>query len=213
MTKLYFSSKRRDEPTEEAEQPGDGSAKEEAVSESAEVDVLRDLPPVKVGEISLDDEDLRARVSVFAKVGKLDARDDEGEALLEKLKGSSGDEARALLEGRLQKVYALLNRALSTLDGQPDLLASVLEVVLGEEAEGVEKAVEPIGKAVSDVARETTEATMGHRDSRAHRMRNGIENVARKCAAQARRAAWTARQAVRTRREAKAARDAVADEN
>jgi hypothetical protein len=108
MTKLYFSSRRRDEPKDDAphEQPG-----EEQQPDSAALDALRDLPAVKVGEITLDIEDVRARVSLIARVGDLVSLDDAGEAFLEELKGSSGDEARALLEGRLQKVYASLEQA------------------------------------------------------------------------------------------------------
>lgn len=223
------------EPKAEAEQKpreqrGDGSAEQqEAPStklarDAAEPDVLLDVPAVKVEELSLDVEELRAHVSLFARVGNLVALDVGAKAVLGKLKlASKGIHAQALLKVRLQKVYAILERTLSTIDRHPEILASLSKPVgeavgaiggtvdqtLPKIAQSIEKTGSQVGQAVGSTTRRAADAATPHADdpSRAQRALQRIEQATRKCAARARRAVWTARQAIRARRGAKAVRD------
>jgi hypothetical protein len=211
MTTEYVSATRRPEerkPDAEQkprEQRGDGSAKQipdqptALASDSAEPDVLIDAPMVNVEEISLDVGDLRARVSLSARVGNLVTLDVGAEALLEKLKLTiKGVEARAQLKVRLQKVHAILERTLSTIDRNPEILGRWLA---------------PVGEAAGaiGIARETVDAAPArrHDHARARRVLRPIETAARTCTTQARRAIRAARQAMRARRAAKAARHPV----
>src|SRR5262245_47906215 len=114
MTTEYVSAARQDEQQADTEQkpreqPGDGSAREEEEDQSAELvsdsgvpDVQLEVPVVKLEEISLDvEEGLRARVSLFARVGNLLALDVGAEAFLGKLKLTiKGVDAQALVKLR-----------------------------------------------------------------------------------------------------------------
>lgn len=114
-------------------------------------DVLVDAPLVKVDEIDLDVDELHAQVAVLAQVRKLvnisvgaDVRLGELELKIE------GVEAQALLKARLDNVTAILERVLTTLDRNPELLKSVgrsVEQVGG----GTGKMLDETGDAVEDV--------------------------------------------------------------
>src|SRR3954462_4685978 len=112
-------------------------------------DVLVDVPVVKVDEIELEVDDLRAEVSVSAQVQKLLQLSVGAEARLGKVDLKiEGVEAQALLKARLDNVTAILERVLTTLDRNPKLLESVGKAVedvgggaghtLGEAGEAVE---------------------------------------------------------------------------
>ncbi len=171
MTTEYVSATRRpeerkaDAEQKPREQRGDGSAREipdqskALASDSAEPDVLLDAPMVKVEEISLEVDDLRARVSLSARVGNLVTLDVGSEALLGKLKLTiKGVEAQAQLKVRLQKVYAILERTLSTIDRNPEILGRLLAPV-GEAAGGIGSSVEQtLGRTVEKTVREVGQA-------------------------------------------------------
>jgi hypothetical protein len=108
MTTVYVPVKRQQAertPTADAKpraQPRDRSANEETEH---------------LAEPSLDVEDLRAGVALFASVGELVEHDDDAEAVLEHLKQTlEGDEAQAQFKARLQEVYATLERTLSRIE-------------------------------------------------------------------------------------------------
>src|SRR5215208_8545182 len=106
---------------------------------SAEPDVLLDVPQLRVDEILLDVEDLRAHVSVQADVLNLlrlsvGADVQPGSVHLE----IRGVEAQALLKVRLDKVAEIINRVLSTIDRNPEIVDLILP---------------PLGAAVSELDR------------------------------------------------------------
>jgi len=127
-------------------------------------DVLLDVPVVKVDEIDIEVDDLRAQVAVMAEVRDLvqisvgvDARLGRVELKIE------GVEAQALLKARLDNVTLILERVLTTLDRNPQLLESIGRTVeqvgeggqrllsgtgeaVGEVGEGAEDAVQDVGR-------------------------------------------------------------------
>lgn len=116
-------------------------------------DVLLDIPVVKVDEIDIEVEDLRAQVAVLAEVRDLvelnvgvDARLGKVELTIE------GVEAQALLKARLDNVTKILERVLTSLDRNPELLESI-----GRTAEQVGRGggrlLGGAGEAVEDVGR------------------------------------------------------------
>lgn len=124
-------------------------------------DVLVDAPVVKVDEIDLEVDDLHAQVAVQAQVRKLvnisvgaDVRLGEVELKIE------GVEAQALLKARLDNVTAILERVLTTLDRNPELLKSVgrsVEQVGG----GTGKMLDESGDAIEDVGQGAGGALQG----------------------------------------------------
>jgi hypothetical protein len=128
-------------------------------SDSEEPDVLLDVPVVKVDEINLEVEELRARVSLRAEVLdllKLNVGADVfiGHVGLE----IKGVEAQALLKVRLANVARILDRVLTTIDRNPQLLERLVEgagTAIAEIGEGAGEAVEDVGEgagsAVEDV--------------------------------------------------------------
>jgi len=108
---------------------------------SAEPDVLLDVPQLRVDEIILDVEDLSAHVSVEANVLNLlrlsvGADVQLGGVHLE----IRGVEAQALLKVRLDKVAEIINRVLTTIDRNPEI---------------VDQIVPPLGTAASELERTT----------------------------------------------------------
>jgi len=116
---------------------------------SAEPDVLLDVPQLRVDEIILEVEDLRAHVSVQADVLNLlrlsvGADVQLGGVHLE----IKGVEAQALLKVRLDKVAEIINRVLATIDRNPEIVAQIV-APLGAAASELEGTV---GSSVDEVA-------------------------------------------------------------
>lgn len=121
-------------------------------------DVLLDVPVVKVDEIDLEVEDLRAQVSVMAEVEGLVELSVGVEARLGKVElNIQGVEAQALVKARLDNVSAILDRVLLSLDRNPALLESVGEAV-ERVGGGAGKLLAESGEAVEDVGEGTGEA-------------------------------------------------------
>jgi hypothetical protein len=141
-------------------------------SDSEEPDVLLDAPVVKVDEISLNVEELQALVSLQADVLNLlrlhvGAKVSIGQVGLE----IKGVEAQALLKVRLRNVARILDRVLTTIDRNPELVEGLVDdagkavgelgreagSAVGELGEGAGSAVEDVGKgagsAVEDVGK------------------------------------------------------------
>ncbi|WP_328910216.1 hypothetical protein OG230_12265 [Streptomyces sp. NBC_00234] len=140
----------------------DEYADEEPVgAESEEPDVLLDIPLLKVDEIALDVEDLRARVSLQAEVHDLlrlnvGAYVELGAVHLD----IKGVEAQALLKVRLDNVVEAIGRVLTTIDRNPDILRDLTSGVgaaAREVGTGAGRTLDEVGRgagrAVEDVGR------------------------------------------------------------
>jgi hypothetical protein len=106
---------------------------------SAEPDVLLDVPQLKVEEIILEVEDLRAHVSIEANVLNLLRLSVGADVQLGGVHlDIKGVEAQALLKVRLDKVAEIINRVLSTIDRNPEIVAQIIP---------------PLGDAASELGR------------------------------------------------------------
>jgi hypothetical protein len=114
-----------------------------------EPDVLLDVPELRVDEISLDVEDLRARVALHADVLSLLRLHVGVEAELGRVQLTiKGVEAQALLKVRLDNVARIIDRVLTTIDNNPEIVEGLIEQV-GATAEELDtgSAVEETGRA------------------------------------------------------------------
>jgi hypothetical protein len=125
------------------------------ISDTDEPDVIVDVPIVKVDEIHFELDDLEARVALHAKVLDLVELNVGVMAKLGKVElNIKGVEAQALLRARLDHVTAIIDRVLTTLDRNPELLESIgksLESVGEGAGEGVGQIGKGAGSAVEDV--------------------------------------------------------------
>lgn len=114
-------------------------------------DVLLDIPVVKVDEIDIEVDDLRAQLSVLAEVKDLVEVSVGADVSLGKVELKiEGVEAQALLKARLDNVSRILQRVLTTLDRNPELLESIGQAV-EDVGEGAGQLVGQTGEAVEDV--------------------------------------------------------------
>ncbi len=124
-------------------------------------DVLLDVPALKVDSIHLDLDNLDARVALRAQVLDLVKLNAGVDAHLGKLRiDIKGVEAQALLKVRLDRVAAIVDRVLTTVDRNPELVQSLGRTIedvgrgsgkaLGETGEAVEDVGEGAGGAVQD---------------------------------------------------------------
>src|SRR5215203_5099435 len=136
------------------------------ISDTDEPDVIVDIPVVKVDEIHFELDDLMARVSLHAEVLDLVKLSVGVHVELGKVElNIKGVEAQALMRARLDHVTAIIDRVLTTLDRNPDVLKEIAKSLkpvtegagkaVGEVGEGANKAVGQIGEgagsAVEDV--------------------------------------------------------------
>jgi hypothetical protein len=126
-----------------------------SISDTDEPDVLVDIPVVKVDEIDFELDNLEARVALHAEVLDLVKLSVGVHVELGKVELSiKGVEAQALLRARLDHVTAIIDRVLTTLDRNPELLRSIGRSVenIGQGAgEGVGQIGKGAGQAVEDV--------------------------------------------------------------
>jgi hypothetical protein len=129
---------------------------------SDEPDVLLDVPVLKVEEINLTVEGLRAHVAVLAELADLVKLSVGADVGLDKVELTiKGVEAQALLKVRLEQVRAILDKALSTIGENPEILQSLVRTVdrtLGEVG-GVAGEAVGEGGAVGRLAGGVGEAT------------------------------------------------------
>ena len=122
---------------------------------SDEPDVLLDVPVLKVEEIDLKVEGLRAHVSVLAELADLVKLSVGADVALDKVELTiKGVEAQALLKVRLDQVRAILDKALTTIGENPEILQSLVQTVdrtVGEVGGTAREAVGE-GGAVSQLA-------------------------------------------------------------
>ncbi|MFL5871958.1 MAG: E3 binding domain-containing protein [Solirubrobacterales bacterium] len=142
------------------------------ISDTDEPDVIVDIPTVKVDEIHFELDDLEARISLHAEVLDLVKLSVGVHAELGKVKlDIKGVEAQALLRARLDHVTAIIDRVLTTLDRNPEVLkgiARTLEPVgkgagkaVGEVGEGANKAVGQIGEGAGSAVEDVGEGAEG----------------------------------------------------
>ena len=116
---------------------GDAGLTPERRESDDEPDVLLDVPELRVDEISLEVEDLRARVALQADVLSLLRLHVGVEAELGRVQLTiKGVEAQALLKVRLDNVARIIDRVLTTIDNNPEIVEGLIEQV-GEAAEEV----------------------------------------------------------------------------
>jgi hypothetical protein len=164
--------KNDDRDDEGKPQPQNGSQQiAHKATDPGEPDVMLHVPVLKVDEIDLEVNNLRARVSLSAAVANLVSLDAGADVIVDRVKLTiRGVEAQALLRVRLEKVFAIIERTLATIEHSPDLLNNLLRPVgesVGQLArtagetlpaigrgvgEAVEQAVPRVGRGVGDVA-------------------------------------------------------------
>lgn len=134
-------------------------------SPSDEPDVFLDVPKVHVGEIYLDVERLDAHLSLRAKVANLVQIVAGVHVGIGKVELDIKDvDAEALLKVRLENLYDILDRTLTTLDRNPEVLQSLLHTVdtavddLGQTAQQALGPGGAVGQAVNTVGRVGKEA-------------------------------------------------------
>ena len=129
---------------------------------SDEPDVLLDVPVLKVDEITLKVEGLRAHVAVLAELADLVKLSVGADVGLDKVELEiKGVEAQALLKVRLEQIRAILDKALTTIGENPEILQSLVRTVdrtVGEVGGAVREAVGE-GGAVSQLTEGVGEAT------------------------------------------------------
>jgi len=142
------------------------------ISDTDEPDVIVDIPVVKVDEIHFELDDLEARISLHAEVLDLVKLSVGVHVELGKVElNIKGVEAQALLRARLDHVTAIIDRVLTTLDRNPEVLqgiAHTLEPVgegagkaVGEVGEGANKAVGQIGEGAGSAVEDVGEGAEG----------------------------------------------------
>jgi pyruvate/2-oxoglutarate dehydrogenase complex dihydrolipoamide acyltransferase (E2) component len=135
-------------------------------------DVLIDVPVVKVDSIHLELDDLQAHVALQAKVLELVNLNVGVDVQLGKVAlDIKGIEAQALLKVRLDHVTAIVDRVLTTVDRNPELVKSIGKAVeqvgegaghtLGESGEAVEEIGEGAEDALGDVGEGAGQAVEG----------------------------------------------------
>jgi hypothetical protein len=110
-------------------------------------DVLLDAPVVSIKDLDFELDDLRAKVSLFAKVLDLVELSAGIDAYLGKVKLTiESVEVQALLKVRLDNVTAILDRVLTTIDRNPQIVQEL--------ASGVGSAIEDVGEGAGELVGE-----------------------------------------------------------
>jgi hypothetical protein len=137
-----------------------GNEAEYEESASGEPDVVLDVPQLKVDEITLEVDNLQARIALRVRLAELlqigVGADVEIDRVALEIKGV---EAQAALTARLHNVRTILDRALTTIDNNPDILkdvAGTLGDAAGELGGTAREALGP-GGAVDAAAEEVGE--------------------------------------------------------
>ncbi|HEX4818313.1 MAG TPA: hypothetical protein VFV66_36710 [Nonomuraea sp.] len=124
----------------------------------AESDVYLHVPEVKVEEINLEVQDLRARVSLRAEVLDLLKLNVGADVELGRVNLTiKGVEARAVLKVRLHNVAHILDRVLRTIDDNPQILEHLtrgIGTVVEEVGTGAGHAVRDVGAGAGTAVRD-----------------------------------------------------------
>ena len=140
---------------------------EEQGTADQQPDVLLDVRELKVDEIHLEVDNLQAHVSLLAEVLTLLKLQVGADVSLGKVSlDIKGVEAVAVLKVRLDNVAAIIDRVMTTIDNNPQIIADLTgglgaaagEVgqgageALEEAGEGAERAVEGVGEGATSAA-------------------------------------------------------------
>jgi e3 binding domain len=158
------------------------------ISDTDEPDVVLDIPIVKVDEIHFELDDLEARVALHAEVLDLVKLSVGVHAQLGKVElDIKGVEAQALLRARLDHVTAIIDRVLTTLDRNPELLESIgksLEQVgegagkgVGQIGQGAGRAVEDVGEGAEGAVKDVGKGAGGAVEDVGEGAGGAVENV------------------------------------
>jgi hypothetical protein len=110
-------------------------------------DVLLDAPMVSIKDLDFELDELRAKVSLFAKVLDLVELSVGIDAYLGKVKLTiESVDVQALLKVRLDNVTAIIDRVLTTIDRNPQIVQEI--------ASGVGSAVEDVGEGAGELVGE-----------------------------------------------------------
>ncbi|MFB4264739.1 hypothetical protein [Nonomuraea sp. GTA35] len=127
-------------------------------SEAIDPDVYLDVPVVLVDEISLDVQDLRAKVSLQAEVLDLLKLSVGADVFLGSVNLTiKGVEAQALLKVRLDNVARIIDRVLQTIDDNPQILENLtrnLGTAVRDIGSGAGYAVRDVGAGAGDAVRD-----------------------------------------------------------
>jgi hypothetical protein len=126
-----------------------------------EPDVLLDVPQLSVEEILLEVEELRAHVLAEASVLNLLRLSIGADVQLGRVHlDIKGVEAQALLKFRLDTIAEIINRLLSTIDRNPEIVAQIFSPLGTAASEltrtagrSVDEVVGAVGSAVPDLSR------------------------------------------------------------
>lgn len=129
---------------------------------SGEPDVHLSVPDLKVDEIRLDVENLEAHLALQARLANLLDLRAGADVVIQKVElDIKGVAARAMLKVRLENVLAILDRALTTIDRNPQILEGVIGTV--DNAIGtVDHAIGPggiVGETIDGVSRTVSSVT------------------------------------------------------
>jgi hypothetical protein len=118
---------------------------------SGEPDVFLNVPDLHVDEIDLDVENLEAHLALQARLANLlELRAGAHVSVAKVQLNIKGVAAKAQLKVRLENVYAILDRALTSIDRNPQILEGVIDTLddalgpggaVGETIEGVSRTV------------------------------------------------------------------------
>jgi hypothetical protein len=134
------------------------------ISPTDEPDVVLDVPQLEVDEISLEVDNLQARIAVQAKLAELVQLSVGADVEIERVALQiSGVEAQALLKARLHNVRAILDRALTTVDRNPDLLRELVDTADDTVAELEDTTEDVLGRggAVRETAQQVGQTGQG----------------------------------------------------
>src|SRR5829696_540929 len=125
-------------------------------------DVLIDAPVVKLEGLDFELNDLRAKVALFAKVLDLVELTVGIDAYLGRVKLTIDSiEVQALVKVRLDNVTAILDRVLTTIDRNPQIVEEIARGVgsaVEDVGEGAGSAVEDVGSGAGQAVESTGEA-------------------------------------------------------
>lgn len=128
----------------------------------ADPDVLLDVPKVHVEELSLEVDDLKARVALQTRLADLLDIEVGLDVSLSKVKlETKGVEAEAQLKARLENVHSMIERTLSSVDANPGLIKDLTNLARGaaqEDQEDQEDDRQPALRGNSE--KEVTEAAV-----------------------------------------------------
>ncbi len=142
----------------EDETPYEKSSRESPPQKQDIPDVFLDVPKLAVDEIDLEVENLRAKITLQAEVLDLLKLNVGADVYLGKVNLTiKGVEAVAQLEVRLDNVDHIVERVLTTIDRNPEILEHITRGVgtaLEEVGGGAGDAVKDVGNEASDAAKD-----------------------------------------------------------